>query len=115
MTPTTHAYLDFRQTKDKDDTGVNRHNALITLEKIYEFPLHNDKVLGGQVNMWTEYTPCSHAVEYMMFPRVCAFSQALWLPSSRLPPFSNFKSSLSSHLVHCLKDSVNYCQRGLSE
>lgn len=35
-------------------------------------------ILGGQANVWTEYIPNSKTCEYMLLPRICAFSEAVW-------------------------------------
>ena len=36
------------------------------------------RILGGQANVWTEYIDNEATCEYMIFPRLCAFSEAVW-------------------------------------
>ena len=36
------------------------------------------RILGGQANVWTEYIDNEETCEYMLFPRLCAFSEAVW-------------------------------------
>ena len=36
------------------------------------------RILGGQANVWTEYIEDEETCEYMMLPRLCAFSEAVW-------------------------------------
>lgn len=35
-------------------------------------------VIGGECTLWTEAVTSAKFAEYMMFPRLCAFSEALW-------------------------------------
>ncbi len=37
-----------------------------------------ERLIGTQFQVWTEYIPDSRALEYMMFPRACAFAEVAW-------------------------------------
>ena len=41
---------------------------------------HSFWVVSGQANVWTEYIRDEDTVEYMLLPRLCAMSEALWSP-----------------------------------
>lgn len=61
---------------------------MLPLAKVYEyepFPVSvSDEncamALGGQCNLWTEYISTNDQLEYMLFPRMCAFAEVLWSP-----------------------------------
>lgn len=36
------------------------------------------RILGGQANLWTEYIEGEDTCEYMLLPRICAFGEAVW-------------------------------------
>jgi hexosaminidase len=35
-------------------------------------------LIGTQFQVWTEYIPDGRALEYMIFPRACAFAEVAW-------------------------------------
>jgi hexosaminidase len=37
-----------------------------------------DRLIGAQFQVWTEYIPDGRALEYMIFPRACAFADVAW-------------------------------------
>ncbi|QIK56014.1 family 20 glycosylhydrolase [Dysgonomonas sp. HDW5B] len=85
MTPESHLYLDYYQSPDVDNEPYT-FGWLTDLEKVYSFdpiPVELEKdqqknILGGQVNVWTEYMPTSKNVEYMLLPRLGALAETLW-------------------------------------
>lgn len=85
MTPESHVYLDYYQSPDVDNEPYT-FGWLTDLEKVYSFDpipaeLEKDQqkyILGGQVNVWTEYMPTSKNVEYMLLPRLGALAETLW-------------------------------------
>jgi len=72
VSPTSHAYFD-------QDPGF------LDIQKVFGFRpvpagLTEDEaglVLGGQMNLWTEYIP-PERVDRMLFPRLAAMAEALW-------------------------------------
>jgi hexosaminidase len=99
MTPTTHCYFDYYQSKKIE----NEHPAIggyLPLEIVYQFdPVEGvpaDKtshVLGAQGNIWTEYMPTSEIVEYMAYPRASALAEILW--NGKGENYAEFLSRLS--------------------
>lgn len=88
MCPTQEVYLDHRQSARPDEPIA--FGWVQTLRDIYEFePVpaelagteSTDRVLGAQANMWTEHTESQQRIDYMVFPRLVAFAEAVWSPS----------------------------------
>ena len=85
MTPGKPFYFDHYQSKDKKDSlaihGYNPLEAVYNYEpvpaSIYKAGLQ-DKIIGGQANVWTEYMEYPTKVDYMIFPRMTALSESLW-------------------------------------
>ena len=64
------------------------------------------RVLGAQFQLWREYMPTTADVEYMAFPRACAFSEVVW--SAAKPGFGHFNRRLTDHLERLDMLSVNF-------
>ncbi|KAM3457707.1 hypothetical protein NHJ6243_007670 [Beauveria neobassiana] len=83
--PDVDVYLDYRQSDDEGEpTPVG---TLLPLERVYDFapvpaadlePDAARRVVGAQVNVWTEHMESAQRVEYMMWPRACAFAEVAW-------------------------------------
>lgn len=56
------------------------------------------KILGGQACLWTEYIPDEKAVEYMIFPRMTALSEVLWVDGQQ-KDFDDFKRRLEDYVI----------------
>ena len=87
MTPTKYCYFDHYQSTNRAAEPV-AIGGFLPLERVYLFepmpenlaPEFQSHVLGGQANLWTEYIPNLRKVEYMIFPRLEALSEADWSP-----------------------------------
>ncbi len=63
-----------------------------TWEKVYAFEVVPDvldralqhHVRGAQAQLWTEYIDSVPRLDYMAFPRLCAFSEVVW--GTQRPP-----------------------------
>ena len=115
MSPGSHCYFDHYQSKHPAEPMAI--GGFTPLEKVYTFdpvapgmtPDQAAYVLGGQANVWTEYIPDFKKVEYMVFPRALALSQALWCQQK--PEYSVFKKALIDyHLPFLKKLGVNYSE-----
>lgn len=90
MTPGKPYYFDHYQSKNSTDSlAIHGYNPL---EAVYKYdPVPTDlqsknlghKVLGGQGNVWTEYMASPEKVDYMIFPRMTALSESLWIQQDR--------------------------------
>ena len=82
MSPTEFAYLDYMQADVITEPKVY---ASLRLNKAYQFnpiPAGADSkyIIGGQANLWTEQIFNFRQVQYMVWPRAFAISEAIWSP-----------------------------------
>jgi hexosaminidase len=110
--PDISAYLDYRQSDDPGEpTPVGTR---LNLEDVYAFePVpacltepEAALVLGGQVNVWTEHMESARRVDYQVYPRLCAFAEAVWGPAER--DFAEFAARLPAHLARLDALGVGY-------
>jgi hexosaminidase len=85
MSPTTHAYLDYMQGDAIIEPPVYES---LRLKKTYEFEPVPDGVdakyiKGGQGNLWTEQVYNMRHLQYMVWPRAFAISEAVWSPKGK--------------------------------
>ncbi|MYW06563.1 family 20 glycosylhydrolase [Streptomyces sp. SID3343] len=110
--PDTSVYLDYRQGDHPDEpTPVG---VLLTLADIYAFrPVPSElteaeaaRVLGGQAQIWTEFMDSGRRIDYMAYPRLCAFAEAVW---SGPGDYAEFEGRLvSAHLARLDALGVEY-------
>ncbi len=74
MSPTSHCYFDYPYvtTSTKHVYGWDPVPGELSAEE-------GKLVLGGQANVWTEWIATEDRVEYMVFPRMLATAEVLWL------------------------------------
>ncbi|MHA6764183.1 beta-N-acetylhexosaminidase [Streptacidiphilus sp. PAMC 29251] len=89
MAPHRFTYLDYQQ-HDHPEEPPGQPGHRITLATIHGFdPLdgglpvadgHDPRpgVLGAQAQLWTEFAPTPAHVDYLVFPRLCAFAEVVW-------------------------------------
>ena len=82
MTPTDYSYFDYMQG---DPISEPKVYASLRLNKVYQFnPVPAEAnakyILGGQANLWSEQIYNIRQLEYMLWPRGLAMSEALWSP-----------------------------------
>lgn len=99
MTPNTHLYFDYYQSKDEGEPfGIG---GFIPVEKVYSLnptpkELNEEEakyILGAQGNIWTEYIKTPEHVEYMALPRMSALAEVDWTPQDK-KDWEDFKSRL---------------------
>ncbi|OIQ29396.1 MAG: beta-N-acetylhexosaminidase [Bacteroidetes bacterium MedPE-SWsnd-G2] len=84
MSPNSNCYFDYYQSENESEPIAI--GGFLPLQKVFEFnPIpeelkgnEDDFIIGGQANVWTEYMASWDKVEYMVFPRILAMSEALW-------------------------------------
>ncbi|WP_245665731.1 beta-N-acetylhexosaminidase [Actinoplanes subtropicus] len=110
--PDISCYLDYRQSDDPGEpTPVG---TLLTLADVYAFdPIPPDltateaaHIQGAQANVWTEHMESPRRVDYMTYPRLCAFAEAVWSGPER--DYPAFLERLEPHLRHLDTLGVNY-------
>ncbi|MBR2637659.1 MAG: family 20 glycosylhydrolase [Bacteroidaceae bacterium] len=85
MSPNSHLYFDYYQTKYVDDEPLCI-GGYVPVEKVYEYePVDSSLtaeeakyIIGVQANLWTEYIPDFQRVEYMELPRMAALCEVQW-------------------------------------
>ena len=110
--PDTARYLDYRQSEEPDEpTPVG---TLLTVRDVYDYePVPSEltraekaKVIGTQVNVWTEHMETARRVEYMVYPRLCAFAEVAW--GKPEGGFENFEERLNEHYARLDALAINY-------
>ncbi|PYE49442.1 beta-N-acetylhexosaminidase [Deinococcus yavapaiensis] len=105
MTPNNLTYLDHYQKPPAEVEQPLAIGGLTSWEDVYAWTVYpkgtpdalHDRVLGAQVQVWTEYIATPEHAEYMMFPRLCAFGEVVWsYPAERSA--SDLKERLAAHL-----------------
>lgn len=116
MTPTNYCYFDYYQTLDR--TGEpDAIGGYVPLEKVYSFnpipahftPEQASHILGAQANIWTEYIPYFHQVEYMELPRFAAMSEVQWTDPAK-KNYTEFTHRLLPLMKHYEKEGFNYAK-----
>lgn len=103
MTPVDHCYFDsYQGPPETEPLAIGNR---LDLKKVYHYqPIpkvlqtsERKRVLGAQANVWTEYIRSPKEVEYMIFPRMQALAEVLWLNDKR-GPYQDFLERIASHL-----------------
>ena len=99
MSPNSHMYIDYYQSKEKDKEPL-AIGGYLPIEKVYSYePFEGmaegaeDHILGVQCNLWTEYIATPEYLEYMLLPRMCAAAEVGWSEASD-KDFDRFNAAL---------------------
>ena len=104
MAPMEFTYLDWAQSEDPSEPMAILPPPFATpWQKVYGFdiipaelePEFHAQILGAQVQVWTEYISTQRHMDYMVFPRLCAFSEVVW--GTQGQPHA-FRRRLEAHL-----------------
>ncbi|MEN8156624.1 MAG: beta-N-acetylhexosaminidase [Bacteroidota bacterium] len=114
MSPTTHMYLDYYQSKDKESEPFAAGNFL-PVEKVYSYePVPKELteeeavyILGVQTNLWTEFVPTTKHAEYMLLPRLQAQAEVAWT-KKELKDYTNFEKRLENDYQRLEKLGINF-------
>ncbi|MBB6097493.1 hexosaminidase [Deinobacterium chartae] len=104
MAPYYTLYFDHYQRPPQQGEPL-AIGGLSTLEALHAYRVipqdleeeHRPRVLGAQAQLWTEYVPTPRHAEYMLFPRLCAFAEAVWSDAAR-GPLEDFRARLEGHM-----------------
>lgn len=102
MSPTSHCYFDYSY-------------ANISTRHVYGWdpvpegltPEQQKLILGGQANIWTEWIPTEDRCEYMIFPRVAALAESLWLEPD-LKDWDRFDAMMPGYLARLDRMDIDY-------
>ncbi len=113
MTPTSHCYIDYYQgPQDSEPLAIGGY---LPVSKVYSFDpvvegmseAQASLVLGGQVNLWTEYVPTESHADYMIFPRLTAMAEVLWSPKES-KNWEDFSRRLEHLFIRYADEKINY-------
>lgn len=113
MTPNSHLYFDYYQSKDTENEpfGIGGY---LPLERVYSYeplegitPGAESHIKGVQANLWTEYIATEEHLEYMLLPRLCALSEVQWCPADS-KDYARFTASLPHTFAILDAMGVNY-------
>ncbi len=85
MVPNNYFYFDYYQTEDTSNEPL-AIGGCVTLPHVYSYnprpsglsEEEQNRIMGIQANVWTEYIPNFRHVEYMVLPRMAALSEVQW-------------------------------------
>ena len=67
----------------------------------------SNNIIGIQGNVWSEPIPNVQKLDYLLFPRIAALSEAAWTPA-KTRDFSRFSSKLQNHLPLYKRQGIYY-------
>jgi len=115
MTPVSHAYFDYCQSRSEDEPYYCPPWSHLPLAQVYSFEpvppglsqAEARHILGGQANLWSEHIRTPEHAEYMLWPRLMAMSEVLWsAPEQR--DWDSFIQRLPAQLAILERLGVNY-------
>lgn len=114
MTPQEYLYFDHAQSNNPNHPK-SWGEDISTLEEVYNYypipkslePEYAKHVLGAQACLWTVFTHTTDLCEIMTFPRICAFSEAVWTPLSN-KDWNDFQLRVNRHLENFKANNLNY-------
>lgn len=114
MAPMDYLYLDWANSaKASEPVAQTRPPLATTWERVYSFSVIPDalpatshgRILGAQAQLWSEYIKDQASLDYMAFPRLCAFSETVWGTAKEC---SAFKIRLLAHVERHRSMNVNF-------
>lgn len=116
LTPTSHCYFDFYQTKDTKNEPY-AIGGLTTVERVYSLepapdtmtPEQQELIMGCQSNLWTEYIASFPHVQYMELPRLAALSEVQWCDPA-IKDYDDFKTRVPALMALYDKLGYNYAR-----
>ncbi|MGW4474528.1 beta-N-acetylhexosaminidase [Nonomuraea sp. NPDC004354] len=100
VSPFAETYLDFRQAEgDQEPVPIGSVTSLRAVHAFDPVPHgltgeERSRILGAQAALWTEHIDSPRLLDYMAFPRLAAFAEAMW---SDERDFEDFRVRLAVH------------------
>jgi len=120
MTPNRYMYFDFVQTDDRgNEPQAATWGDPLPVEKVYGYepvpgtftPEQAAHIIGVQANIWVEYMPTFHHVQYMTLPRMAALAEVQW--SSAPKDYEAFAGRLPQLVEQYKNEGYNYAKHVL--
>lgn len=113
MTPGGYCYFDHYQGDPQNEPLA--FGGYTPLDKIYGYhPIpsvltteEGKFILGVQANLWAEYILDFKHIEYMLFPRLMALSEAAW-GTNKPEKYLEFEKKVVQHFKYLDEKGVNY-------
>lgn len=114
MAPNDYIYFDHYQgNPEKEPMGFGGYNPL---DKVYNYNPQSSQlnaeeqkhIIGAEACVWTEYMPTPQKVEYMILPRLLAFSESSWTPLEKKDYKDFLEERLPVHLAKMDKAGLIY-------
>ncbi|MFI9556554.1 beta-N-acetylhexosaminidase [Nonomuraea endophytica] len=100
VSPFAETYLDFRQAEgEQEPVAIGSVTGLRAVHGFDPVPAglsaaERERVLGAQAALWTEHIDSPRLLDYMAFPRLAAFAEAVWNDGR---DFEDFLGRLAVH------------------
>lgn len=115
MTPGAYCYFDHYQSNPEGEPHAI--GGFTSVQKVYQFEpvpkaldsIYQEYIIGAQANVWTEYIATPEHVEYMIFPRMLALAEVLWLDKEKKNE-KDFLTRLQYHFNLLQKLNINYAK-----
>jgi hexosaminidase len=114
LCPRIPFYFDFVQDSSHQQ-GRKWQGNFSSLDKVYNFPhdepytvdITNKLILGIQADLWTETVRTEKRLEYLVFPRITALSEAAWTNANN-KNYEHFLIRLKKHLLWYQTSGIYY-------
>ncbi|MCT4587016.1 MAG: beta-N-acetylhexosaminidase [Carboxylicivirga sp.] len=101
MTPHHDLYLDYVQSKERENEPYVAFANVLPLERVYNYdPVpeqltdeEKQYIVGAQANMWSNFINTPAHFEYMTYPRLCALAELTWT-NQEDKDYSEFQNKL---------------------
>lgn len=104
LTPRHYCYFDYCQTSQPENEPLCVSHRYLSMRQMYRLDpfdrvmLHEqDRVLGVQANLWTEYISDFKHLQHMLLPRLAALSETAW-SYDRKELYDDFAERAKKHL-----------------
>lgn len=114
MAPEQVLYLDVLNSDDPSEpVAISPLPRVTTWQDVYRVlitpptlePALRHHIRGAQVQLWTEYIASRDHLDYMAFPRLCAFAEVVWGSATTV---EEFRPRLVHHLARLQAFGVAY-------
>ncbi len=113
QSPNNYLYFDHYQSDPQNHPLAI--GGYTPLKEVYNYkPLPYDltaneikAIKGVQANCWTEYMADKQQVEYMLYPRLCAFAELAWT-SNEHKSWPDFTRRMETHFNRLKQAGINY-------
>ena len=113
MAPAPTLYLDYLQSESASEPPGRPSN--VTLRDVYEYepvpaelaPVEAGRILGAQLNAWTEHMRLPERIEHQAFPRVAALAEVTWSPAAARD-WASFQSRLGAQFARYRMLDIDY-------